>query len=177
MKIESIEELDRVRDECMQMILRKAKLSAAAAAVPVPWLDLGSDIAILTQLLPDVNERFGLTQKQIDALNPEVKMLVLSAISAMGSKVLGKAVTKEVLARIVKKMGKRIAAKSSAKFVPIVGSAIAAGVSYSMVRYLGQAHVNECYAVIKRVLDERARQTDAPMPALPAIEDHTSSST
>lgn len=44
------------------MVNKKATASAAAAAIPLPGLDVGADVAIMLELLPAINRRFGLSR-------------------------------------------------------------------------------------------------------------------
>jgi hypothetical protein len=69
----ALRQLDAVRAQCRAMVTRRAVMSAGAAIVPVPGLDIGTDVAILVNLLPKVNEKFGLSEAQIATLDSESK--------------------------------------------------------------------------------------------------------
>ena len=45
MLIRSLAELDRIRDECKSMVTKRSAVSAGAAAIPIPGLDIGTDVA------------------------------------------------------------------------------------------------------------------------------------
>ena len=45
MLIRSLAELDRIRDECKSMVTKRSAVSAGAAAVPIPALDIGTEKA------------------------------------------------------------------------------------------------------------------------------------
>ena len=47
---ENMEQLERIKTECMQMVNKRALLSGAAAAVPLPGVDLSADITIMVEL-------------------------------------------------------------------------------------------------------------------------------
>ena len=53
-------DLERIREECLELIKKRAYFSAGAAVIPVPFLDVVIDVGILSQLIPEVNARFGL---------------------------------------------------------------------------------------------------------------------
>ena len=46
--IDTIAELDRVRDDCKRLVTTRSMLSAGAAVVPIPGADLVADIGLLT---------------------------------------------------------------------------------------------------------------------------------
>ncbi len=155
----SMSELDRIKDECKTMVNKRATASAAAAVVPVPGLDVGADVTIMMELLPAINRKFGLSPEQIDQLDAASKGQILVIISSLGSKLVGKLITKEVVAVLLKKVGTRVAVKSVAKFVPFVGQAVSAGISFGAMKYLGNSHIDECYEVCRRIIQQRQTET------------------
>jgi uncharacterized protein (DUF697 family) len=148
----TISELDRIREECKSMVNKRASASAAAAVVPVPGVDVGADVAIMMELLPAINRKFGLSPEQIDQLDAAVKGQILVIISSLGSKLVGKFITKEAVVLLLKKIGTRVAVKSVTKFIPFVGQAVSAGISFGAMKYLGNSHIDECYEVCKRII-------------------------
>jgi uncharacterized protein (DUF697 family) len=148
----SMKELDRIREESRSMVNKRASASAVAAVIPLPGVDLGADIAIMMELLPAINRKFGLSPEQIDQLDAELKAQTLVIISSIGSKLVGKLITKQTIVLLLKKVGARVAVKQVAKFIPFVGSAVAAGISFGAMKYLGNSHIDECYVVCKRVI-------------------------
>ena len=66
MKLEHIPEkmdpslnLEKIREECLDLVKKRAYFSAGAAVIPVPFLDVVIDVGILSQLIPEINARFG----------------------------------------------------------------------------------------------------------------------
>jgi len=149
----TIEELDRIRDECKSMVNKRATSSAAIAIVPVPGADVVADVAIMLELLPAINRKFGLSQEQIEKLDSAIKAKILVIITSIGSQLIGKVITKELVVLLLKKVGVRVAIKQVAKFIPFVGQAVSAGISFAAMKYLGNSHIEECYSVCKRVID------------------------
>jgi hypothetical protein len=45
-------DLDRIRNECLELTKKRAYYSAGAAVIPVPFLDVVIDVGILSQLIP-----------------------------------------------------------------------------------------------------------------------------
>jgi len=52
--------LEQIRAECLELVQKRAYVSAGAAVIPVPFLDVVVDVGILSQLIPEINARFGL---------------------------------------------------------------------------------------------------------------------
>ena len=144
---ETIEDLDALRAECRSMVTTRAGLSAGAAVIPIPGVDIGADVSLLVEMIPTINRKFGLTPEQIDHLDPQFKKIMLVAIATMGSELIGKLVTKELIMQILKKIGIRVATKSFAKFIPILGQALAASLSFGAMKMVGNAHVDDCYEI------------------------------
>ena len=122
----SLKELERIRDECKSMVTTRAGLSAGAAIVPVPGADIGADVMLLLEMIPMINRKFGLAPEQIDHLDPQIKKLILVAATSIGSEMIGKLLTKEIILQVLKRLGIRVASKQVAKYIPIVGQAVAA---------------------------------------------------
>ncbi|WP_346795570.1 hypothetical protein R5M92_08910 [Halomonas sp. Bachu 37] len=152
--IESLAELEEVRSSCHTMVTRSSRLSAGTAMVPVPGLDVGSDVAILMRLIPKINEKFGLSPEQIEGLDTESKLFVMTAISNTGSKMAGKYITRKLIVMLLNRMAGRVAAKGVTKFVPFVGSAVAGGISYTAMKYMGNSHVEDCYQIALATLQK-----------------------
>jgi uncharacterized protein (DUF697 family) len=153
----SVEELDQIRQRCRNLVTRRASLSAGVAVVPLPGIDIGTDIMILMRMLPKINREFGLSVEQVAELDPETKQIVMVLASALGSELIGRIITKELVIQIIKRFGLRIATGTVSKVVPIVGSALSASISFGAMKVLGNAHIEDCYAVARRAIE----RTDA----------------
>lgn len=150
--IDAMRQLDAIRETCRRMVMRRATLSAGAAVVPIPGLDVGTDVAILLQLLPKINEEFGLSPAQIEGLDVDTKRVVMMFISVVGSNLVGRIVTRDLVIKILTKLGVRVTTKGIVKFVPFVGQAVSAGISFGAMRMLGNRHIDDCHEVAKRAL-------------------------
>lgn len=157
----SIEELHllKIRDECYEMVSSSSLFSGAVAAVPIPGVDIATDVSILMKLIPKINRKFGLSAEQIEALDPQLKELTLIAITKIGTALIGKLITREAVIKTVTTAGAKVAtagtAKSGAKFIPFLGPVLAGGISYGAMRFVGRAHVNDCYRVALEVMNQR----------------------
>lgn len=152
----NMQELNRIKHECQSMVNNSALLSGGAAMVPIPGVDVASDIGLLLELLPKINRCFGLSPEQINALDSQTKMFVANLIVALGTQLVGQVLTKQLIMQVLKKVGIRMAAKQVVKYIPFAGQAAAAGLSFAAMQYVGNRHIDECYEVAKRVAEKRA---------------------
>ncbi|HZW28324.1 MAG TPA: hypothetical protein VFF08_07695 [Trueperaceae bacterium] len=159
----TLAELDAVRRECRAIVNRSAGISGLAAVVPLPGADVGVDITLFMRLLPEVNRRFGLTPEQVEELDARTKELVFLGVTSVGSQAIARLVTTDVVTALLKRIGVRVAAKSAAKWVPVVGSAAAAGISYTAMRLVGNRHVDDCYRVVRQVIERSGPVVDVPV--------------
>ncbi len=153
---QALQRLDTIRDRCRALVTRRATLSAGAAVVPLPGLDIGTDVAILIKLLPKINQEFGLTPEQIDKLDTETRSVVMMFISGLGASLVGRLVTRELVIKVLMKLGVRVTTKGIVKFVPLLGQALSATISFGAMKLLGNQHIDDCYEVARRTLVERA---------------------
>ena len=117
-----------------RLLHRRALVAAAASTVPVPGLDWAVDAALLSRLLPQINAQFGLTPAQLDQLDPHKREQVQKAVTLVGSVLIGKFITKELVLRAARAVGLRLTTKQLAKYVPLAGQAVAAAVGYTTLR-------------------------------------------
>jgi len=139
-----------------QLLHRRALAGAFVSSIPIPGLDWAFDAALLSRLMPRISQEFGLSAAQIDALEPSRREGVQKAVAVVGSVLIGKLITREMIVRLVQKVATRMAAKQLGKFVPIVGTAAAAAMGYAALRYLGEQHIRDCIRV--------AQTTDVDLP-------------
>ncbi len=133
------------------MVSQRALLAAGVAAVPIPGIDWVTDVGILVRLLPKINEAFGLTPEQVERLSPERRLVVYKALSAGGSLVIGKVVTRGLVLQLLKLVGVRLTTQQAAKYVPLAGQAISAALTYSALRYVCEQHIRQCAEVARQL--------------------------
>ena len=132
-----------------KLLRRRALVGAAASAVPVPGLDWAMDAALLSRLVPAINAEFGLTPQQLDALSAQERDQVQKALAMVGSIVIGKFVTRDLVLRMAQALGRRLTVQQAAKYVPLAGQAVAAVMGYTALRYLGEEHIKDCVRVAR----------------------------
>ena len=139
---------ERVR-HCRRLLNRRALVAAAASAVPVPGLDWAVDAALLSKLVPEINAQFGLTPEQLDKLPAHKREQVQKAVGVIGSMLIGKFITRDIVLRVAKTVGVRMTAKQAARYVPLAGQAVSALMGYTAIRYLGAEHIKDCIRVVQ----------------------------
>jgi hypothetical protein len=138
--------VDAVR-RSRKVLNRRALVGAVAGTIPVPGLDWAVDAALLSRLVPAINAEFGLTPQQLDALPAHKRDQVEKALAMVGSLLVGKFVTRDLILRLAQKAGMRLTTRQAAKYVPIAGQAMSAVMGYTAIRYLGEEHIKDCVRV------------------------------
>ena len=133
-----------------KLLNRRALAAAAASAVAIPGVDWLVDAALLSRLIPAINEEFGLTPEHIAALPQRKREQVEKAVSVVGSMVIGKFITRDLVIRAAAAMGRRLTLKLATRYVPIAGQAISALIGYAAIRYLGEEHIRDCVQVCRQ---------------------------
>lgn len=133
-----------------KLLNKRALVAAAASAVPVPGLDWAVDAAMLSKLIPEINREFGLTPQQLDRLDPTKQEQVEKAAALVGSVLVGKFISKDLLIKAAQKIGVRLTSKQLAKYVPFAGQIVAAAVGYAAIRYFGEEHMKDCVRVAQK---------------------------
>lgn len=143
-------DLDKVKQECEAMIPNKAKLSAAAAVVPVPLLDLVVDAGLLSKLLPEISAKFGLIEQPEPALDLN-KDNQFEHLKDRAVNIAGLVITRGIAKKTFQGFGSRIIAKQVTKFVPFGGQLVAGTIGYLMFKKIVENHINECYRQAKKL--------------------------
>ena len=156
---ESPSQIDEVARQCRRIVNRRALMAAGVSIVPVPGLDWITDVGVLLKLIPDINRAFGLTPQQVERLAPDRRLVVYKAISAGGSMLAGKLITRELILQALKVVGIRLTTQQAAKFIPVAGQALSAALTFSALKFVCEQHIRQCMAVSAQLM--------LPAPALP----------
>ena len=133
-----------------KLLHKRAMFAAVASAVPVPGLDWAVDAALLSKLIPAINREFGLAPEQIDQLDPKKREQVQKAVAMVGSVLVGKFISRDLIIKASTKIGTRMATKQLAKYIPLAGQLVAASVGYAAIRYFGEEHMKDCIRVAQQ---------------------------
>lgn len=142
-----------------KLLNKRALVAAVASAVPLPGLDWAVDAALLSRLIPEINREFGLTPAQLDQLEPRKLEQVQKATAMVGSVLIGKFISRDLIIKATTKIGVRLTTKQLAKYVPLAGQLVAATVGFAAIRYFGEEHMKDCIRVA------REAQLSLPRPA------------
>jgi hypothetical protein len=137
------------------MVIRRATASGGAAIVPLPGTDFLADVSMLLQLLPAINHKFGLSEEQLSGLDSRTKAYIYGYITAIGSRTIGRIITREIILQIMKRVGIRVASKQVVKYIPLIGQCMAAALSFSAMRHAGNSHINDCYEIAKKIIEQQ----------------------
>ncbi|MFZ2295214.1 MAG: hypothetical protein WAW46_09270 [Polaromonas sp.] len=132
-----------------KLLNKRAMVAAVASALPVPGLDWAVDAALLSKLIPEINKEFGLTPAQLDQLDPKKRDQVQKAAAMVGSVLIGKFISRDLIIKATTKIGMRLTTKQLAKYVPLAGQIVAATVGFAAIRYFGEEHMKDCIRVAR----------------------------
>lgn len=149
-----------------KLLHQRALIAAVASAVPFPGLDWAVDAALLSRLIPQINREFGLTPAQLDQLDPSKREQLQKATSMVGTVLVGKFITRDLIVKIVTKIGLRLTGKELAKYVPLAGQLIASVIGYGAIRYFGEEHMKDCIRVARQA--QRGLLDAPPQPPAPS---------
>ena len=144
-------DLDQVKKECIAIVKRRAKVSAGVAIVPVPFFDVAVDASMLTMLLPDISERFGLLEDRRAAVDLESRAIHWSALKDRTIDFAALMATRGIVKKTVQGFGGRIAAKQVTKFIPLGGQLVAGTMGYMIFKKIATDHIDECYKLAKDI--------------------------
>jgi uncharacterized protein (DUF697 family) len=147
----SDKDIEAVARDCRRLVSRNAMMAAGVSMVPLPGLDRLTDVAVLVKLLPQINEAFGLSTEQIERLAPDRRLVVYKALSAGGSMLVGKLVTRELVVTMLKTVGVRLSTQQAAKYVPIAGQALSAALTFGALKWVCEQHIRQCMEVCRRL--------------------------
>ncbi|WP_227494277.1 hypothetical protein [Ramlibacter pallidus] len=136
-------------ERARKLLHKRSLAGAATSAIPIPGVGWAADAALLSRLITSINAEFGLTPEQLASLTKPQQEEVESAAEAIGSTVIGKIVTNEVVRKVALAIGKRLAIKQAAKYIPLGGQAVSALIGYQAMRAVGEAHIRDCVRVCR----------------------------
>ena len=130
-----------LRQECRAMARRRALLAAATSLIPVPGIDLATDLALMTRVIARINEHFGLSEAQLGRLSSQRQALVYRLLANAGGTLAARLTTPLLVGRIVRLVGIRLTAMEAARLVPVAGQIVAAGIGYWSVNTVAMRHI------------------------------------
>lgn len=145
-------DIEAVRERCRKLVRRRAMVSAGVAAVPIPGLDVVSDLRLFALLIDDINHEFGLTPQQIERMQPKFRLIAYEAAIGVGGMLVGKLVTREVVLQLLRRTGLKSVARQASKLVPFAGQLASAGIGFVAFSRIGYQHVDACAKVAQELV-------------------------
>ena len=144
-------DLDQVKRDCEELVKSQAKFSAGAAVLPIPLVDLVIDASLLTKLLPQITQRFGLipesAQVDLDKQDHESWMQYKDRAVQFVSLALSRGIAKKT----IQGFGGRIIAQQVTKIIPFGGQLVSATMGYLIFKKIADDHINDCYKAAKQI--------------------------
>ncbi|QIO07827.1 hypothetical protein [Acinetobacter lanii] len=150
--------LEQVRAECLELVKKRSYVSAGAAVIPVPFLDVVIDVGMLSLLIPDINARFGLSPEQVSVFDPATKKIHWNELRKRGFEFSGLVVARTAAKTSLNNIAAKVITKQVTKFIPLGGSIIAASLGYIVMKKVAEAHVEECYKLAKGIQQKQSAQ-------------------
>jgi len=147
---------DSLRRECRSMARQRAVLAAATSLIPIPGVDLATDLAMMTHLIGRINTEFGLSEAQIGEMTKYQQTIVYRLLAGAGGTLAAHLTTPALLGRIVRLVGIRLTAMEAARLVPFAGQLVAAGIGYWSINTVTMRHIARCEKLVAE-LEERKR--------------------
>ena len=151
--------LEQVQRECLELVKKRAYVSAGAAVVPVPFFDVVIDVGMLSWLIPEINARFGLAPDQISVYDPQTKKIHWNELKKRGFEFSGLVVARTAVKASLNNVAAKVITKQVIKFIPLGGSIIAASLGYIVMKKVSEAHVDECYKLAKNIQQKQKSAT------------------
>jgi len=151
--------LEQIRKECLELIKKRAYMSAGAAVIPVPFLDVLIDVGILSQLIPEINARFGLAPEQVSVFDPKTKQVQWDELRKRGVQFSGFVVARTAVKKSINNVAAKYITKQVTKFIPLGGQLIAASLGYFVMKKVAEAHVEDSYKLAKNIQQKQQAKT------------------
>ena len=151
-------DLEQIRAECLELTKKRAYYSAGAAVIPVPFMDVVIDVGILSQLIPEINARFGLSPEQISVYDPKTRQIHWQELRKRGVEFSGLVVARTAVKKSLNNVAAKVIIKQVTKFIPLGGQLVAASLGYFVMKKIADAHVQDCYRTAKSIQQKQVAQ-------------------
>lgn len=128
--------LKQKQEEAQELVKKKARTSAIAAILPIPFLDVGTDMKLMKDIYGEIEEIFEVDHDDVSTTSDDLMTRAWVMGTSIGSELMRKNVTPFVF-RIFSKKQKF----SRFGLVTLLGNVLGAGVSYFLMKKLGDDHI------------------------------------
>ncbi|MCK1976541.1 YcjF family protein [Jeotgalicoccus huakuii] len=149
------EEINNRAEEARELVRSKARYSALAAALPIPLLDVGTDMKMMNEINDNIEEIFGIEHEDITKYTDDMK----TRAAVMASSVVGEFVARKSIGFAVNKISKK-QRKSNGQFgiIPIATQGTTALISYFLMKKLGDDHIEKCVSYLNAQIVDGSMQ-------------------
>ncbi|MDO4223837.1 MAG: hypothetical protein Q4D05_07415 [Acinetobacter sp.] len=152
-------DLERVRQECLELVKKRAYVSAGVAVIPIPFFDVMMDVGILSQLIPEINARFGLSESRSAVFDVNDKTVNWQELKKRGVEFGSLFATRAAVKSSFQGFFSKMVTKQISKYIPLGGQMVSAGLGYFMMKKIAEAHVEESYQTAKRLQQAQQAKT------------------
>lgn len=139
-------EIEQLEAEALDLVISKARYSAIAAALPIPFLDIGTDMKLINEITDEVEEIFNIEHDEVSKHTDDMKTKAAVMVTSMGGEYIARKSIGFAVNRISKK---KRPTTGSFGVVPIVTQGATALISYFLMKKLGTDHIEKCVAYLK----------------------------
>lgn len=147
--IQTIDDIKKKEAEARALVKKKARTSSIAAVLPIPFLDIGTDMKLMNSITDEIEEIFGINHKDVVETKDDMTMRAAVMATSMGSEFVAKKVTPFLFSKLVKSTKLR-----KFRVINIAGLLVGAAVSYILMQKLGDNHVDKCVKYLKEEISE-----------------------
>lgn len=138
----TISQINSKEQEARQLVKKKSLYSSVAAILPIPFLDIGTDMKLMRDMSTNVEEIFGLEHEEVNSSVDDQKERLLVMGTSFLSEFIGN--------RMVRFIGRRMVKRGFIfRLIPFFGKIISGVISYYVMRRLGNVHVERCVKISK----------------------------
>jgi len=152
-------DLEQAKRECLELIKKRAYISAGAAIVPIPFFDVMIDVGLLTALIPEMNQRFGLSKEYVSVFNPKTKEVKWDELRKSGVEFTGLMVARTGVKKSINGFISRMLTKQVTKFIPLGGQIVSASLGYIVFKKIAETHIEDGYKLAKSIQEKSQPKT------------------
>lgn len=138
----TIHQIEAKEKEARALVRKKSLYSSIAAILPIPFLDIGTDMKLMRDMSQDIENIFGVEHEEINSTGDDQKERALVMGTSFVSEFVGNRMVRFMVRRSVKR-------GFLFRFIPLVGQIVSAVISYFMMKRLGNTHVTRCVRIVK----------------------------
>lgn len=141
--------LEQTKKHCQKMVKKWARISAGAAIIPIPYLDVAIDTGLLATLLPKISQEFGV-DNQTDQLKFGANQINWNTVKTRATEFAGLMATRTLAKQTIQGFGTRMIKKQVSKYIPLGGQMFAATLGYLVFKKIAYEHIEDCYQLAKK---------------------------